>query len=224
MSIEQSPDITILCHPSSVKKVQTCTQKEAFLLKQVVTFFHEDSSRVQILQNFKSKHDGLSLRILEYSVIHFARTRQHLCPKISEGSHTIYSNYLHHLKLHTKKYFDPCCRGSEDKRYFITLNPCPKNGDCQGQCSQETERIDTTLRQLNFFRWAIQWGIIDYVVDHLDEIKKTMSKNGKRSLDPEALVERVGRGGKRRRLEESGASFTIQSTSFVDKTQTLNEL
>lgn len=214
--MSQQP-ITI-CHFSQVKNIESCTPKEVFLMKQVIEFFHQCSERVEILQKFRGKNDGLSLRILEYSVIHYARTRQHTCPKTSDGiQHTIYSNYLQNLKLYTKKYFDPCCRGSKDKRYIITTNPCPKQGKCDGECSQ-SPHIETTLRQLNFFRWAIQWGIIDYVVDNLEDIKYHMSKNGKRTLDPESLLERVGRGGKRRRLEEAGSSFVIESHSFVEKT------
>ena len=36
--------------------------------------------------------------------------------------------------------------------------------------------IQTTIGQLNFFKWALENNILDYINKHLDDIEKDMNK------------------------------------------------
>ena len=83
------------------------------------------------------------------------------------------------MKAYSKKQFDPFCR-----RERIVFEPLDKT---------LTEGFVTTIGQLNFFRWALQNGVLEYAKTNLNEIEKDMvsslknryeyipSKNKKRS-------------------------------------------
>jgi hypothetical protein len=69
------------------------------------------------------------------------------------GKHVIvYLAYKSHLKAYSKKMFDPFCRHSRI--------------DFQG--------VSTTVGQLNFFAWAMEDDVIEYLFEHRDDIHADM--------------------------------------------------
>ena len=87
----------------------------------------------------------------------------------------IFLNYKSQLKAYSKKQFDPFCRRERLNYYY---------GD------SDTDFIVTTIGQLNFFRWAIENNIIEFIKNNLNEIEldmntniKTDSKKSKKKLD-----------------------------------------
>jgi hypothetical protein len=66
------------------------------------------------------------------------------------------------LKAYSKKLFDPFCRR---ERIMFQL---------AGQ-----QPFLTTVGKLNFFRWAIEKGIIDYIKLNLVKIEKEMNTNAR---------------------------------------------
>jgi len=83
-----------------------------------------------------------------------------------EEQFNTYLNYKGQLKAYSKKNFDPFCRRDRINFYYT-------DDDC----------IVTTVGQLNFFKWAIENNVIDYINKHLDIIDKDMNKNIKREED-----------------------------------------
>lgn len=69
----------------------------------------------------------------------------------------VYLSYKSQLKAYSKKKFDPFCR-----RDRITFKI-------------DDTIIETTIGQLNFFKWAIENMIIQYVIDNKKEIEKDMN-------------------------------------------------
>ena len=69
----------------------------------------------------------------------------------------VFQSYKSQLKAYSKKKFDPFCR-----RNRINFN-------CNGTI------IDTTIGQLNFFRWAINNLILDYIFMNKNKIEKDMN-------------------------------------------------
>lgn len=67
-------------------------------------------------------------------------------------------NYKNQLKAYSKKLFDPFCR-----RERISFQ-IPGH-----------DAFLTTVGKLNFFRWAIEKGILDYIKGHQTEIEKEMN-------------------------------------------------
>ena len=62
------------------------------------------------------------------------------------------------LKAYSKKRFDPFCRWD---RINIPFG--------------EDKYIQTTIGQLNFFKWALENEVIDYIEDNYKEIEKDMN-------------------------------------------------
>jgi hypothetical protein len=74
----------------------------------------------------------------------------------------VYLSYRSQLKAYSKQQFDPFRR--RDRITFI---------------STDNQSLETTIGQLNFFRWVLQNDILDYVTLHLDEIEQDMIKTQK---------------------------------------------
>jgi hypothetical protein len=68
-------------------------------------------------------------------------------------------NYKNQLKAYSKKLFDPFCR-----RERISFQ-IPGH-----------EAFLTTVGKLNFFRWAIEKGILEYIKGHQQDIEKEMNQ------------------------------------------------
>ena len=97
------------------------------------------------------KYDGVSLRVLDWLVTNFAKNSQ-----IMIGKMNIYVSYKNQLKAHTKKYFDPFCRRGRIKFEKMGVP------------------ISTTVGQLNFFKWAMTTGVLQFANDNRDVIESDM--------------------------------------------------
>ena len=76
----------------------------------------------------------------------------------------VYLRYRSQLKSYNKANFDPFCRNER-------ITGWGDNGD-----------IITTIGQLNFFRWAIENRVLEYINDNLEDIEKDMNTNIKKNL------------------------------------------
>ena len=93
----------------------------------------------------------ISLRLLDWLVTNYAKKKD-VAYKKDDRCVNVYLAYKSHLKAYSKKMFDPFCRWK--KTVF--------NG------------MDTTVGQLNFFEWAIQDGVLDYLETHYDDVHADM--------------------------------------------------
>lgn len=75
----------------------------------------------------------------------------------------IHDNYKCQLKEYNKKNFDPFCRWTRIRFYYSKQN-----------------YFFTTIAQLNFFKWMIENYIVDYILDNLSTIEKSMIEYEKR--------------------------------------------
>ena len=99
----------------------------------------------------------------------------------------VYFDYKLKLKAYRKRRFDPFCRWD---RISIPY----KNGTC----------IETTIGQLNFFKWAIENKVIDYIYEHYDDIEKDMNTRNSTSK----RKENVDNKKTRKKREELSVSAT----------------
>lgn len=100
----------------------------------------------------------VSLRLIDWFVTNFSK--RHNVAYIHEGTEfLVYANYKSQLKAYSKKLFDPFCR--RERILFEVPG---------------FEAFVTTVGKLNFFRWAIEKNIINYIENHYDEIEKEMNE------------------------------------------------
>ena len=76
----------------------------------------------------------------------------------------VHLNYKSQLKSFQKKQFDPFCRRQRINFYYTN-----------------DKHFVTTVGQLNFFKWAIENNILQYIKDNIDVIEKDMNQNIKKS-------------------------------------------
>ncbi len=128
----------------------------------------------EFIDSRKTRSNKLSVGLLDWFNVNYAKKYDvEYVLKKGKYNKVIYVWQLYNAALsgYPKDLFDPFARG-KGKGGSITI------------CNEDGDSISTTLCQLNYFRWAIKNGIIDYVKEHVDEIY-------------EDLCARSHRGGKK---------------------------
>jgi len=95
----------------------------------------------------------LSLRIIDWFVTKYSRKHFVHYP-LNGQDFLVYLSYKGQLKAYSKQYFDPNCRR---ERIMFKI---------PGQ-----EQFMTTIGKLNFFRWALESKILDYIEAHEEDIR-----------------------------------------------------
>ena len=104
----------------------------------------------------------------------------------------VYNDYKLKLKAYSKKRFDPFCRWDR-----ITI---PYKDDAH---------IQTTIGQLNFFKWAIDNNVINYIEQNYLSIEKDM--NNRNSTSKVRINEKSSNKTRKKREELSvSASKSIK--------------
>tara|TARA_B100001758_G_C18386324_1_gene600339 strand:+ start:1360 stop:1908 length:549 start_codon:yes stop_codon:yes gene_type:complete len=138
------------------------------LLNTLILFYQKDGNIDKMLSiiNGQSK---ISLRLVDWFVTNYSKKHFIIYP-LNNGRFKVYDDYKLKLRAYSKKRFDPFCRWDR-----ITI---PYKND---------SRIQTTIGQLNFFKWALENKIIDYIEKNYDAIETDMnmrnSSSKKNKLD-----------------------------------------
>jgi hypothetical protein len=98
----------------------------------------------------------------------------------------VYDDYKLKLKAYSKKRFDPFCRWD---RISIPY----KNGTF----------IETTIGQLNFFKWALENNVVKYIDENYETIEKDMNNRNSTSKRKEVIVDNSKTRKKREELSVS---------------------
>ena len=133
--------------------------RQQLLLDSVDTFFHtKDNAKTlsDILEKKLDPKKGLSLRTIEWFVTTHSK-KKNLTYKTGDKRFTVHVAYKSSLDGYSKKLFDPFCR-TERIEYEI-----PGHG-----------KVTTTVAQLNFLKWCISNGVIQYIQDN--KIKSARTK------------------------------------------------
>ena len=121
--------------------------------------FYADRTDTDDVMKLLQGTSVISLRLIDWFVTNYAR--QHTISYILNSQEfLVYMNYKSQLKAYSKKLFDPFCRR---ERIMFQI---------PGQ-----EQFLTTVGKLNFFRWAIEKGVINYIQMNLAKIEKEMNAN-----------------------------------------------
>lgn len=171
------------------------------LLMNCLMEFYSDKTKLHQMMNIINGESKISLRIVDWFVTNYAKKYYTIyeLPMKREGVDTlitrfkVYNDYKLKLKAYSKRRFDPFCRW---ERITIPYD--------------DTNYMETTIGQLNFFKWAIEHKIIDYITENYNDIEKDMNernsiskkKNG--SLDGNESVELtlISDNGKTRKKRE----------------------
>ena len=140
-------------------------KKQDLLLKTLLEFYKRDKY-MKKLANCIFKEGNVSLRIVDYLCTNYAKSEcvvYYLNPK-DKSPFNLYLNYRSQLKAYSKMQFDPFRRHNR-----ITI-----------QCKfAENNKLETTVAQLNFFKWALENKVIDYLENDSNRTKVEKHMNEK---------------------------------------------
>ena len=131
------------------------------LLMNNLLAFYNNENNLQTMLNIINGDSQISLRIVDWFATNYAKKYFTVYP-IQKNTETIrfkvYNDYKLKLKAYSKKRFDPFCRWDR-----ITVP------------YDDEKMMETTIGQLNFFKWALENKIIDYIENHYSTIEKDMN-------------------------------------------------
>lgn len=150
------------------------------LLNSLTTYYGKHSKHRDALYDIVTGVSPLSLRVIDWFVTHYAKIRnvtywindldgtfsEEPTSDIKYRKFNVYLDTRAQLKSYTKLHFDPF-RRHERISFILETSPTIK-------------LIETTVGQLNFFRWALQNHLLDYIKNHLVEIEEHMSSYQKK--------------------------------------------
>jgi len=150
--IANPPSITP--DPQTRKKKIHC--KQELIISSLQRFYSGRDDLAEIVELLKGTSE-VSLRLIDWFVTNYSKG--HSTSYILNGQEfVVYMNYKNQLKAYSKKLFDPFCR-----RERISFQ-IPGH-----------EAFLTTVGKLNFFRWALEKGILNYIKGHQTDIEKEMN-------------------------------------------------
>ena len=165
------------------------TTQNELLLNNLMDFYKSENNLTNMLKIITGE-SKISLRIVDWFATNYAKKNYTLYSiEENDGSSKrfkVYFDYKLKLKAYRKRRFDPFCRWD---RISIPY----KNGTC----------IETTIGQLNFFKWAIENKVIDYIYEHYDDIEKDMNSRNSTSKRKENVVDNSKTRKKREELSIS---------------------
>jgi hypothetical protein len=159
--MEQQLDHQPLTQPPTVaadaqtrkRKIQC---KQELIISSLQRFYSGRDDLGEIVELLKGTSE-VSLRLIDWFVTNYSKA--HSTSYIINGQEfVVYMNYKNQLKAYSKKLFDPFCR-----RERISFQ-VPGH-----------EAFLTTVGKLNFFRWALEKDILNYIKGHQTDIEKEMN-------------------------------------------------
>lgn len=174
----------------------TYETQNSLMMRNLSVFYTNPDNLARMLKliNGESK---ISLRIVEWFVTNYAKknytTFTFINPSGKEVRFNVYANYKSFTKGYQKKRFDPFCRKNQ-----VTI-PFDQNTS-----------IQTTVGQLNFFRWAIDNKVLDYIEEHYEDIvedsQRTLNQIHKESLLDDPQIDSVDKKRRRKKRKELSIS------------------
>ena len=134
----------------------TYVKQNDLLLQKLLEFYSENNNMKKMI-SIITGDSRISLRIVDWFATNYAK-KYYTVYEINEKRFKVYNDYKLNLKAYSKKRFDPFCRWER-----ISI-PYEKNSF-----------IQTTIGQLNFFKWAIQNGIVSYIENNYADIESDMN-------------------------------------------------
>jgi hypothetical protein len=167
----------------------TYTSQNELLLNNLMDFYKNEDYLNKMLKIITGE-SKISLRIVDWFATNYSKKYYTLYNFTDSADNPkrfkVYVDYKLKLKAYSKHFFDPFCRW---ERISIPY----KNG----------QFIETTIGQLNFFKWALENKVIHYIEENYETIEKDMNARNSTSKRKENLSENAKTRKKREELSIS---------------------
>lgn len=127
------------------------------LLTNLISYYSDnDYQQLDKILPILNGTSPISLRIIDWFVTNYAK-QHYVVYILSNARFKVYNDYKLKLKAYSKKRFDPFCRWEK--------NVIPYRHD---------QFIQTTIGQLNFFKWILDNDILTYIQENYESIEQDM--------------------------------------------------
>jgi hypothetical protein len=133
------------------------TTQNDLLMTNLMKFYDEDNNLEKMLKIINGE-SPISLRIIDWFATNYAKKFFTVYEVGANRRFKVYVDYKLKLKAYSKRRFDPFCRWDR-----ITI-----------PYSSGTF-IQTTIGQLNFFKWALENGVVAYIEKNYGTIEDDMN-------------------------------------------------
>jgi len=163
------------------------TTQNDLLLNNLMDFYKENDLLDKMLKIITGE-SKISLRIVDWFATNYAKKYYTTYAIDDVRRFKVYVDYKLKLKAYSKKRFDPFCRWDR-----ISI-PYKSN-----------TFIETTIGQLNFFKWALENKVVDYIEENYETIEKDMNNRNSTSKRKENVVDNSKTRKKREELSVSAS-------------------
>lgn len=162
------------------------TKQNDVLLNKLVEYYKKDAEKMEKMLNVINGVSRISLRIVDWFVTNYAKKHYTVYDVKDKQRFKVYIDYKLNLKAYSKRRFDPFCRWQR-----ITI---PYDGD---------KYIQTTIGQLNFFKWALENDVVKYIENNYSDIEIDM--NNRNSTAKNKIINQQKTRKKREELSISAS-------------------
>jgi hypothetical protein len=163
------------------------TTQNSLLMNNLIKFYNENDNMDKMLRIINGE-SNISLRIVDWFATNYAK-KFYTVYTLHDNENKrfkVYMDYKLKLRAYSKKRFDPFCRWER-----ITIPY--KDGNA----------IQTTIGQLNFFKWALENEVITYIEQNYSSIEKDMNSRNSTSKRKVLVTQQT-----RKKREELSISAT----------------
>lgn len=185
--------------------------------------FYQDKSHINAIlpiiegsETHKRESKKISLRLIDWFITNYSKKRETIITRKERNNvihFNVYLSYRNQLKAYSKKLFDPFRR--RDRITFFYENK---------------KSIETTIGQLNIFKWILENNILSYIKGHFETIEsdmiKTQRDNMRKKLTEDNMRTRVIQGPEgpmiqKRKKRNQLSKSCIKNMSFMNSNRTL---
>jgi hypothetical protein len=156
--MDDLPIVTVDPDPQTRRRKIHC--KQELIVNSLQQFYSARDDKEYIIKLLEGTSDT-SLRLIDWFVTNYAK-QHNISYILNNQEFLVYTNYKSQLKAYSKKLFDPFCRR---ERIMFQI--------------QGYEMFQTTVGKLNFFRWALEKGVLDYIKMNMAKIEAAMNTSSR---------------------------------------------
>lgn len=157
------------------------TTKEMYYYRSIDKFYKNlDDDKIELMVDIVEGNSEISLRLMDWLVTKYADQIMVVIEQNNNDKLNVHIGYKAQLKSYKKKYFDPFRRLT--KFYYIF---------------NDSLKLLTTLGQLNFFKWAFKYNILDYIQKNFEVLSSAMmTSNREDKLQKNNIVKKKHKDNK----------------------------
>ena len=169
------------------------------LLHKLMEFYNKENNLDKMLKIINGE-SRISLRIVDWFSTNYAKKNVTTYDTETCMRFKVYNDYKLKLKAYSKRRFDPFCRWDRIKMPF----------------GNKEYSIETTIGQLNFFKWAIENKIIKFIEENYSVIEQDMNLNNSVSKNKKHndSLENIKSSRKRREELSVSAGKCLKKENF----------